>query len=233
MILLNKPYTDSLNKILVKKSPEEIIYSIANNYFKDKVVYVCSFGAESAIILYVISKISKEFPIIFVNTLKLFEDTVAYKKNLIKRFGLKNCIDVYPDINDIETYDSQDNLWNQNQNKCCEIRKVRPLDKALKGYDAWISGRKGYHNDERKDKNIVEFQNNKFIISPLIAKSYEEINNYFREHKLLRHPLYREGYLSIGCKNCTSKTNENGKIRSGRWSNSTKTECGIHFNHKD
>lgn len=233
MILLNRPTSDSLNKLLVKKSPEEIISSIANNYFKNKVVYVCSFGAESAIILHIISKISKNFPIIFINTLKLFRDTVFYKENLIKSFGLNNCVDVYPDTGDVEQYDLDDNLWNQNQNKCCEIRKVKPLNKALKGYEAWISGRKGYHNDERKGKNIVEFQNDKFIISPLIVKSYAEINNYFLKYKLLRHPLYDKGYLSIGCKNCTSKANENGKIRSGRWSNSMKTECGIHFDQKD
>ena len=233
MSLLNNPTTDSLNKLLVKKSPEEIISSIAKNYFKNKVVYVCSFGAESAIILHIISKISKDFPIIFINTLKLFEETIIYKENLIKSFGLNNCINLYPDVNDVKKYDSQDNLWNQNQNKCCEIRKVKPLDIALKGYKAWISGRKGYHNEERKGKDIVEFQNNKFIISPLILKSYAEINNYFLKYKLLRHPLYKEGYLSIGCKNCTSKVNENGKIRSGRWLNSTKTECGIHFDQKD
>ena len=83
MILLNRPTSDSLNKLLVKKSPEEIISSIANNYFKNKVVYVCSFGAESAIILHIISKISKNFPIIFINTLKLFRDTVFYKENLM------------------------------------------------------------------------------------------------------------------------------------------------------
>ena len=163
MILLNKSTSDGLNKLLAKKSPEEIISSIANNYFKNKVVYVCSFGAESAIILHIISKISKNFPIIFINTLKLFRDTVFYKENLIKSFGLNNCVDVYPDTGDVEQYDLDDNLWNQNQNKCCEIRKVKPLNKALKGYEAWISGRKGYHNDERKGKNIVDFQNDKFI----------------------------------------------------------------------
>ena len=233
MVLLNKYNIYELNKLLAKKTPEEIIATVINKYFKKKIVYVCSFGAESAIILHIISKISINFPIIFINTLKLFGDTIIYKTNLIKGLGLRNCTDIYPDLKDVQLYDSNDDLWSQNQNKCCEIRKIKPLNEALKGYDAWISGRKSYHNEERKNKDIVEFQNNKFIVSPLIANSLEEINNYFKRYGLIRHPLYNKGYQSIGCENCTSKTVKNGKVRSGRWLNTTKTECGIHFKQKN
>ena len=104
-----------------------------------------------------------------------------------------------------------------------------PLQRELNNFDAWISGKKSYHDNERKNLPIVEIVNNKIVINPLANVSRHYVNSYFREESIDRHPLFRKGFFSIGCTHCTKKTPNTDKIRSGRWFNNNKTECGIHF----
>ena len=219
-----------LNFRFQKQPAEEILYQSINKTFLNKIVYVCSFGAESAVILHLISNISKDFPIIFLNTGKLFSETINYKDDLIKFFKFTNIIEIYPEQFDVIKHDPNEVLWKGNQNKCCEIRKVNPLKKALKPYTTWISGRKGYHSNERREKKVLEIVNSKFVLSPLINWSQNKITEYFENFNIPKHPLYKKGYLSIGCRNCTVISSDSNNVRSGRWSNTKKTECGIHKN---
>ena len=219
-----------LNLRFQKQEANEILYESINKFFFKKIVYVCSFGAESAVILHLISNISKDFPVIFLNTGKLFDETLNYRNDLIKLFNLTNIIEIYPDKFDLTKYDANEVLWKDDHNKCCEIRKVNPLKKALKPYTAWISGRKGYHSNERREKKVLEIVNSKFVLSPLINWSQNKITEYFESFNIPKHPLYKKGYLSIGCRNCTVISSGSNNVRSGRWSNTNKTECGIHKN---
>ena len=221
---------ENLNTRFEKKKADEILYESINNFFLKKIVYVCSFGAESAVILHLISNISKDFPVIFLNTEKLFIETLSYRDDLVKLFNLTNIIEVFPKKFDLKKYDAKDILWKDDQNKCCEIRKVNPLKEALQPYNTWISGRKGYHSNERKEKKVLEVENNKFVLSPLINWSQNNIIKYFERFNIPKHPLFKKGYLSIGCENCTVVSSKYNNIRSGRWINTTKTECGIHKN---
>ena len=227
--MLGKKKIQSLNNLFEKKSSFSILsYSIQNLFLK-KIAYVCSFGAESAVILHMISCIDKELPIIFLNTQKLFRETIEYKDKIIRYLSLKNVKEVFPNPKDVEINDPKGFLWKKDPDLCCKLRKVEPLILNLKRYDAWISGRKSYQNNERATKSFVDVQEGKVIISPLINWSQKKINEYFLANNLPRHPLMQEGYLSIGCQNCTVKTSNNSNTRSGRWSGTDKTECGIHF----
>ena len=176
-----------------------------------------------------ISIIDKELPIIFLNTQKLFKETIDYKDRIIRHLSLKNVKEVFPNQKDLELNDPEGFLWKKNPDFCCKLRKVDPLVLNLTQYDAWISGRKSYQSNERATKNFINSQERKLIISPLINWSQKQINQYFLANDLPRHPLIEEGYLSIGCENCTIKTLNNLNPRSGRWSGIDKTECGIHF----
>ena len=212
--------------------PEEIL-EISIKKFSNKITYICSFGTESAIILHMISKIDKKFPIFLLNTHFLFPETIVYKNKLLKRLRLTNCSDIYPDELLIKQEDPKNNLWMNNVDRCCEIRKVKPLDKILKNYSSWISGRKSYHQGERSDLKPFELLNKKIVVNPLINVKQEEADNYFEVNDLPKHPLLKKGYFSIGCIHCTSKSTDKSNIRSGRWKNQIKTECGIHFNRKN
>ena len=226
---MKKKNINELNKCFENKSSFSIINQSVNSLFKNRIVYVCSFGSESAILLHMLSLIDKNFPIIFLNTKKLFRETIIYKNKLIKSLSLKNVEEYEPDLEEIKLYDRSDLLWKKNPDLCCQLRKVNPLVKGLKKYDAWISGRKSYQNSQRATKKIIDYQDGKFIVSPLIKWNQKKINTYFEKYKLSRHPLFSDGYISIGCKNCTIKTLDSKDSRSGRWAGTQKTECGIHL----
>ena len=226
---MNKKYQDIkiINNLFKTKTSEEIINISINKIFKSKITYVCSFGIESAVILHMISKINNKFPIIFININKLFVETIKYKNDLLKLFNLENFSEIFPYQDDIKKFDPHDSLWKDDPDKCCNIRKVIPLKKKLSKYDAWFSGRKSYHNADRSEKKFIEFDE-KYLISPLIDWDYKKINDYFLRFKIPRHPLFSLGYFSVGCQNCTIKSKDKKNMRSGRWANLNKTECGIH-----
>ena len=217
-----------MNAKYIGKSPEQII-SLAINDFGQRIVYVSSFGTESAIVLHMISKIDKFLPILLLNTHFLFDETLEYKNKLLEKLSLRNFKEIFPDQNTLNNKDFENKLWDINPDKCCEIRKVLPLKKELQFFDAWISGRKSYQSSERRALNVVEFQNNKAVINPLVNFSQKDVEEYFLSYDLPRHPLLSQGYLSIGCKPCTSKCSNVNDMRSGRWINQNKTECGIHL----
>ena len=221
-------YNDS-NKNL---PPQKILHNSINNIFRKKMVYVCSFGTESAIILHMISEIDRSLPIILLNTNYLFKETIDYKNYLISKFKFSNFKEISPSIEDLQINDSNGTLWKEDPDLCCNIRKVLPLQKELEKYDAWISGRKSSHEGERKNLKFFEYINHKIIINPLAKVTPNFINSYFKINNLERHPLYEFGYLSVGCTHCTIKTSIVDNPRSGRWADKIKTECGIHYNLK-
>ncbi|MFL2660804.1 MAG: phosphoadenylyl-sulfate reductase [Alphaproteobacteria bacterium] len=222
-------YVRILNESLQDASPFEVLKLSVEKLFKKKLIYVCSFGAESAVILHMISRINKNLPIVLLNTNFLFKETIDYKNYLLEKLELNNFKEILPDERDLLNKDKR-NLWKINPDLCCNIRKVQPLNKVLKGYNAWISGRKSYHNGERKGVKFFELLDQKIIINPLVDSDMKFIDNYFEKNKIERHPLFKKGFLSIGCTHCTKKTIDLENPRSGRWSDTTKTECGIHKN---
>ncbi len=225
--LLNK-----LNKNYKNLSPQTILEESIKKTFNKKIVYVCSFGAESAIILHMISNIDKAFPIVLLNTEFLFEETINYKNYLLRKFKLSNFKEFFPNKNDLAVNDEKGELWKENPDLCCNIRKVLPLQKILKNFDAWISGRKSYQVGDRKELDFFEGLNGKVVVNPLANVDQSFVNSYFEENQIKRHPLFKQGFLSIGCTNCTVKAISSQNPRSGRWYNKIKTECGIHYNLK-
>lgn len=223
---------NQLNDDNKKLSPQTILENSINDIFKNKIVYVCSFGTESAIILHMISKINRSMPIILLNTNYLFKETIEYKDYLISKFKFSNFKEISPNSEDLKIYDRKGNLWKKNPDLCCNIRKVLPLQKELKKYNAWVSGRKSYHEEERMNLEFFEYINQKIVVNPLAKVNPNFVNSYFKINNIDRHPLFETGYLSLGCTHCTVKTSVIERPRSGRWADKIKTECGIHYNLK-
>lgn len=196
--------------------------------FSGRIALVSSFGAESAVLLHLVSRIDKSTPVIFLETGKHFAQTLSYRKTLVKRLGLTNLCDIRPSQELARARDPKGDLWNYDADACCTLRKVEPLRDALVGFDAWITGRKQFHGGGRTALPAFEANETHIKINPLIRWSKTDIEAYMSAHDLPAHPLIDQGYPSIGCWPCTHPVADGGDVRAGRWRGATKTECGIH-----
>ncbi|NJO55924.1 MAG: phosphoadenylyl-sulfate reductase [Rhodospirillales bacterium] len=191
---------------------------------------VSSFGAESAVILHMVAVTAPDSPVFFINTEKLFDETVDYRDRLVERLGLTNIQTLTPSVHDLKADDPDGTLHQRNTDMCCYIRKTLPLVRALRPYKVWISGRKRHHGGSRSELPRVEIQDGKLKLNPLYDWDSARLHDYMRSHELPYHPLVAQGYPSIGCIPCTARvTDPNADPRSGRWAGSEKTECGIHI----
>ncbi len=206
-----------------------LLVALRRGIYFNRIALVSSFGAESAVLLHLVSRVDVDFPVVFIDTGKLFGETRTYRDCLVKDLGLRNLQIVKPDPNALRQHDPKGLLFSKNADTCCYWRKVEPLERALQGYDAWISGRKRFHGAERSGLQRFEAVDGRVKVNPLADWSRADLDRYFEKHALPRHPLEKEGYLSIGCMPCTDRVTDEDNRRSGRWAHTGKTECGIHF----
>jgi phosphoadenosine phosphosulfate reductase len=209
-------------------SAPRLLDAMIREEFLGRIALVSSFGSESAIILHMISGIEPELPVIFLDTHKLFGETLRYRDLLVDSLGLRDVRSVQPDPVRVRQMDPDGLLWQQNPDACCNLRKVAPLGTALGDFDAWITGRKRYQGERRAVLPVIEASGGRVKINPLASWTREIVDEYFVEHGLPRHPLEAEGYLSVGCIPCTDRVAAGEGTRAGRWRGVEKTECGIH-----
>ncbi|MFP5447376.1 MAG: phosphoadenosine phosphosulfate reductase [Caulobacterales bacterium 32-67-6] len=218
---------DRLDKTLRQAEPTEII-AAAHREFGDKLAMVSSFGAESAVLLHLAAQVSRDIPVLFLDTGMLFGQTLDYRRSLANRLGLTDVRDLRPHYQDLAVADPQAKLWQTDVDGCCHIRKVLPLDRALGEFDAWITGRKRFHGGDRLALRVVEEAEPHVKFNPLANWGKEDLDAYVVAHDLPPHPLVAQGFPSIGCWPCTSPVEDGQDVRAGRWQGSQKSECGIH-----
>lgn len=194
-----------------------------------RIALVSSFGAESAVLLAMAAEAAPDFPVILVNTGKLFGETLRYRDQLVKRLGLTNLREVGPTAEDLAVGDPNGLLFSKNHDSCCHLRKTIPLDRALAGFDGWITGRKRFQAATRAALSLFEAEGDKIKVNPLAAWDKARLEEEFIRRDLPRHPLEADGFLSIGCYTCTERVAPGADLRSGRWAGTDKTECGIHM----
>lgn len=208
----------------------QLLAAMIGEEFPGRIALVSSFGAEAAVLLHMISEIDPATPVVFIDSGKLFGETLRYRDQLVERLRLGDVRTVGPEPQRVEQMDPDGVLWYGNPNMCCYIRKVEPLQRALQGFDAWITGRKGFQGGERDGLPIVEAgEEGRIKVNPLAAWRKDALDSYFVEHDLPRHPLEADGFLSIGCMPCTDRVAPGEDARAGRWRGKSKTECGIHL----
>jgi len=167
-------------------------------------------------------------PVIFLDTGWLFPETLDYRDTLIARLGLADVRSIKPLDETLSRDDPESDLWFSDPDACCRIRKVEPLARALKPFDAWINGRKRFQGGVRAAIPVVEQDGARLKFNPFANVSREEIEAIYKTANLPPHPLVASGFLSVGCMPCTSRTAPNEDARAGRWRGRGKTECGIH-----
>jgi phosphoadenosine phosphosulfate reductase len=196
---------------------------------KGRSAVVSSFGAESAVLLHLVAQIDPNTPILFLNTGKLFGETLRYRDRLQDLLGLGDIRSLAPNIADREKFDPQGVLWSSDTDACCNFRKVIPLKRALEPFAAQITGRKRFQTRERAEMQKVEFFEGRFRFNPLAEWTLADLEAYTEKYDLPRHPLVEDGYPSIGCMPCTRRVAAGEDYRAGRWSGLDKDECGIHL----
>lgn len=195
-----------------------------------KVALVSSFGAESVVLLHLVSVIAPETPVLFIDTRMLFQETLDYQRQLAETLHLCDIRTIRANPNRVNFEDPDGTLHQFSTDACCNVRKVEPLERALSGFDGWITGRKRFQGHGRE---VVDFFENegdiRIKVNPLAHWGREDLEEYIVNNRLPRHPLVAKGYPSIGCQPCTTPVKPGEDPRAGRWRNSEKTECGIHF----
>jgi phosphoadenosine phosphosulfate reductase len=216
--------------LINQSTAQSVLAAMIQDRFAGKVALVSSFGTESAILLHMIAEIDKATPVIFLDTGKLFAETLAYRDELVAKLGLTDVRSVRPSGAQLAAYDPEGKLWQRDPDLCCSIRKTNPLDEALEGFEAWITGRKRSQGGSRAEMEMVDTgPDGRITINPLAFWDETQIEDYFTRHDLPRHPLQAQGYASIGCATCTQRVQAGEDKRAGRWVGSAKTECGIHM----
>jgi phosphoadenosine phosphosulfate reductase len=201
------------------------ILSDAMDSHRGRIALVSSFGAESAVLLHLVARLDPLTPVLFLETGMLFPETLSYQHRLTELLGLADVRVIRP-----ESSVATEDIHRTDPDACCAMRKTLPLEKALGPFSAWITGRKRFHGGRRIDLPIEEPDaTGRLKINPLAAWTARDIDAYFSRHPLPRHPLVKEGFASIGCAPCTTRTRVGEAARAGRWRGRAKTECGIHF----
>jgi phosphoadenosine phosphosulfate reductase len=188
-------------------------------------------GAEGMVLLDMVSALTDRVQVITLDTGFLFEETVKFRKEMRRRYRLPVEV-IRPSLSveeQVRRYGPK--LHSCSPDLCCQIRKVEPLGRVLEGYDAWMSGIRREQTTHRSAISVVGREERFGVdkISPLASWSKAELYSYIREHNVPLNPLLYRGYKSIGCEPQTRAVSGQESERAGRWPNSEKTECGLHW----
>jgi len=220
----------ALNGLFDEMDAVGVLRHAVTDVLKDDIAIVSSFGADSAVLLHLVSLVDRTLPVYFLETGKHFPETLQYVETLKTHLGLSNVRWLRPDPKDIARFDPHGDLWETDPDSCCHIRKTEPLDAEIAQFAGWVTGRKRYQTAERGVLPHFELTSDDRIkVNPLAYFGDADVNTYKKEHGLPEHPLFAKGYKSIGCAPCTTIVAEGEDPRAGRWRGLNKKECGIHF----
>lgn len=211
------------------RPPHEILTWAAAQFGTD-LVFATGFGAEGCVLVDIIGRHRLPIRMIALDTGVLFPETYELWRKLEATYGVVIHA-VHPEL----TLGQQAarhgaKLWESEPDRCCALRKVAPLQKALRGLDAWITSIRRDQTRARAASRVVEHDATFGLVkvNPLVTWSAQDVKTYLKEHDVPSNPLHEQGYPSIGCMPCTSPVAPGEDPRSGRWRGRAKTECGLH-----
>ena len=202
--------------------PAEELLRWAREEFGDGLCLTCSWQKQSSVLVHMVSELGLDVPVIELDTLVLFPETYETRDRLVERYDLT--------LQSVRPIDPPDRLWETDPDRCCGIRKVEPLERALAGYDAWITGIRREQALTRADAKKVEWSERYGVwkIQPIVDWDAKRVQAYIYVNEIPYNPLHDAGYPSIGCIPCTRAVTGAEDERAGRWQDSDKIECGIH-----
>ena len=215
------------NVRFAKAHPVEVI-RWAVQVFGSELALTSSFGAKSAGIIHMAIQADPKINIRFVDTGLLFPETYQFLEELKRRFALN--LTTFRTRLDVEQFKRDHaHLPIGHPDFCCSEWKVEATKRALEGLRCWITGISRSDSKTRAKTPFIERLTNGLVkVAPLAAWTAKDLDAYMTEHQLPYHPLWSQGYTSIGCYPCTKRPVDPNDPRSGRWPGQEKTECGIH-----
>ncbi|MDI3299005.1 MAG: phosphoadenylyl-sulfate reductase [Bacillota bacterium] len=210
--------------------PEEILRWAVGRY-APAIALATSFGAEDMVLLDMLARIQERPRAFFLDTGLHFPETYALRDRVLASYPNLALEVMQPAITvrqQAEAYGPA--LWRRDPDLCCALRKVEPLERALRQLSAWVTGLRREQAPTRRGIRVVEWDRRHGLVkvNPLARWSRGEVWRYIREHGLPCHELHDRGYPSIGCQPCTTPVAEGEEPRAGRWRGLAKTECGLH-----
>lgn len=197
----------------------------------DRVVLSTSLGPQSIVLLDLLHSAGRAVDALMLDTGLLFPETLALKEAVEARFGIR-----IRAIRPVQSLAAQaeahgGNLWRRDPDRCCQLRKVDPLARALAPYDGWFAGLRRDQSAARAHVRPVawDLRHDRVKVSPLWAWSRAQVFDWLEQRRLPFNPLLEQGYTSVGCQPCTHPNTDPRDERAGRWAGAEKTECGIHL----
>lgn len=199
------------------------------------IVFSTSLGQEDQIITDIIFKSKLPIKIFTLDTGRLFYEHYELLVNNNSKYKTKTEV-YFPDANEVEKFVNEKGINGffhsvENRKECCNIRKVKPLNRALKGSKVWITGLRSEQSENRSSLKMLDWDETRqlYKFNPLINWSYEDVLQYIEEHQIMDLPLHKKGFISVGCKPCTRAIESGENPRAGRWWwEKSQKECGLH-----
>ena len=214
------------------QQPQDVLAE-AIKRFAPNIVLACSFGAEDVVLVDMVHRIDPSIPLFYLDTDFLFPETYATRDRIIQQYALKPAQVIQ--VQSLLTPDQQaaqhgPALWSTEPDRCCQLRKVEPLTRVLKGYDAWITGIRRDQSPTRANAGLIEWDSKFQLVkvNPLARWTWSDVWTYIKVYEVPYNPLHDQDYPSIGCTHCTAPVAPGDDPRAGRWKTFTKTECGLH-----
>jgi phosphoadenosine phosphosulfate reductase len=210
-------------------SAEEILREAVDR-FPGRVVLTCSWQRTSSALIHMIATQALDVRIVEVDTGLLFPETHAVRARLVQRYGIE--VETLRPRRTVEQQASDEGpeLWRREPDRCCAMRKVEPLERALGDADAWVSGLRRSSGGSRSDTQPLSLDEQRGVVkvAPLWDWTAEDVEDFVAQNRIPVHALHSQGYPSIGCMPCTRAVGNVEDERAGRWAWSGKTECGLH-----
>lgn len=197
--------------------------------FGERLCLSCSWQKQSSVLVHMVSELELDVDIVELDTQLFFKESYETREQLVERYGLSLIVPEVITVAEQHKHEGP-NLWETNPDRCCHIRKVEPLIRALEPYDAWVSGIRREQSPSRAGARKVERSERYGVwkIQPLADWTEKDVWSYILANDIPYNPLHDVGYRSIGCIPCTRPTRPDEEERAGRWAGSDKLECGIH-----
>lgn len=224
-----------LTEVLKETSGLELLIQLTEQ-FPGRTVFSSSFSEEDQLISHWIFTEKLPIKVFTLDTGRLFPETYSTWSRTLEKYS-QPIEAFYPQSEGLQqfTLENGPNAFYESvemRKKCCEIRKVEPLQRALKGAAIWVTGIRAAHSSNRNSMPSIEWDpvNNITKIHPLLHWSHEEVKSAITEFQIPSNPLHSKGFVSIGCAPCTRAIKPGEDFRAGRWwwEDSSKKECGLH-----
>jgi len=210
--------------------PAEDLVRWTAERFGERAVLTCSWQKQSSVLVHMLSEVAPQLRVVEFDTGLLFPETYRTREKLIERYPVR-----FERIEPELTVDQQADaygpkLWEREPDRCCAMRKVAPLQQALEGMDAWITGIRREQSTTRENARKIEIDARRGIVrvQPLVDWTNRDVWRYIWKHSIPYNTLHDHGFPSIGCVPCTNPIEEGSEERSGRWKGTGKVECGLH-----